>query len=159
MKTYAIARLASAKKGSLYKMSEATRLALWSRSVRGQRRYRKRRPEQRGEHYCSICTSYIWSEPIVVVEPEGVPEPRLTWHLCKPCYQELQIQLARSPVHSPLRVRIAMGLVAAERWPHAYATRVRDYVNDRRWIVLMAVVFIIAMLVHLMLIVMIAALH
>jgi hypothetical protein len=49
-----------------------------------------------------------------------------------------------------------MGLVASERWPHAYTTRVRQYVNDRRWIIFMAAAFITAMILHLVIIVMIA---
>jgi hypothetical protein len=106
--------------------------------------------------HCSICTNRIWFDAADVSEPEGVPEPRLSWVLCKVCHQILQAQMQQSPVHSPLRLRIAMGLVASERWPHAYSTRVREYVNDRRWIIFMAAAFIIAMLVHLALIVMIA---
>jgi hypothetical protein len=68
----------------------------------------------------------------------------------------LQAQLQKSPLQSPLRVRIAIGLVAAERWPHAYTTRIRDYINDRRMIVFIAVTLIVAMLLHLMMIVIIA---
>jgi hypothetical protein len=142
-------------------MSEAMRPIQRSMSairLRNQERRDGRVQVKHGAYYCSICTNHIWSEPIIVVEPDGVPEPQLSWQLCKTCHQALLIQLARSPVQSPLRVRIAMGLVAAERWPHAYATRVRDYVNDRRWIILMAVAFIVAMLIHLMIIVMIATL-
>ena len=107
---------------------------------------------------CSICTNRIWSGAIQILEPEGVPEPRLSWVLCKSCNEALQTEMERSPVLSPLRLRIAMGLVAAERWPNAYPTKIRQYVSDRRWIVFMAVCFILAMLFHLALIVMIAPL-
>jgi hypothetical protein len=106
--------------------------------------------------HCSICTNRIWFDACVVKEPDGVPEPQLSWILCKACHQVLQVQMQQSPIQSPLRLRIAMGLVASERWPHAYSTRVREYVNDRRWIIFMAAAFIIAMLVHLALIVIIA---
>ncbi|HTI14124.1 MAG TPA: hypothetical protein VL461_06050 [Dictyobacter sp.] len=115
---------------------------------------RKRR--SRAAQYCSVCTNRIWFEPVRLEDPEGVPEPRLSWILCKQCYQALLAEMRRSPIHSPLRLRIAMGIIAAERWPHAYSTRVRQYVNDRRWIIFMAAGFIIAMIVHLLLIVMIA---
>ncbi len=115
---------------------------------------RKRRG--RAAQYCSVCTNRIWLNPTHMVEPEGVPEPRLSWTLCKQCYQALLVEMRRSPVRSPLRLRIAIGLVAAERWPHAYTTRVREYVSDRRWIVFMAVSFITAMILHLILIVLIA---
>ncbi|GCE18089.1 hypothetical protein [Dictyobacter kobayashii] len=117
---------------------------------------RKRR--SRAPQYCSICTARIWFDPIDLVEPEGVPEPRLSWVLCKACHQSLQIEMNRSPVRSPLRLRIAMGMVATERWPHAYSTRVREYINDRRLVLFIAIGLIVAMVLHLILIVMIAGL-
>ncbi len=106
--------------------------------------------------YCSVCTRRIFFGPIHIVEPAGVPEPRLSWVLCKECHGILLTEMRRSPVRSPLRLRIAMGIVASERWPHAYPSRVQQYISDRRWIVFMAVSFIVAMLLHLALIVMIA---
>ena len=108
---------------------------------------------------CAICTRRIWFDPVDLVEPEGVPEPRLSWWLCKECYQAVLDEVHRSPVRSPLRLRIAMGIVAAERWPLAYSTRVRTYMSDRRWIIFIAAGFIIAMIVHLMLIVMVAGMR
>ncbi|GHO89582.1 hypothetical protein KSZ_75880 [Dictyobacter formicarum] len=66
--------------------------------------------------------------------------------------------MTRSPVRSPLRLRIAMGIVAAERWPHAYSTRVREYINDRRLVLFIAIGLVVAMVLHLILIVMIAGL-
>jgi len=105
---------------------------------------------------CSVCTSRIWFGSIPLVEPEGVPEPCLSWLLCKYCYKALLVELHRSPVLSPLRLRIAIGLVAADRSPQAYPTRIRTYISDRRWLVFIAVGFIIAMIVNLALIVAIA---
>ena len=112
--------------------------------------------KRKSRFYCSVCTSRIWFDRVRVVEPEGVPEPRLSWTLCKQCNTALVAELDRSPIHSPLRLRISMGLVASERWPHAYSTRVRQYVSDRRWILFIAAAFITAMILHLVLIVMIA---
>lgn len=103
---------------------------------------------------CAVCTCRIWFSPLRVTEPEDAPEPRQTWTLCKPCFQALLAEMRRSPVRSPLRIRIAMGLVASERWPQAYSTRVRLYISDRRWIIFIAASFIVAMLFHLALIVM-----
>ncbi|GER87263.1 hypothetical protein KDW_14250 [Dictyobacter vulcani] len=117
-----------------------------------------RKRKSSASQYCSICTSRIWVDPVDVREPEGVPEPRLSWTLCKSCHQFLQTEMERSPVSSPLRLRIAMGMVASEHWPHAYSTRVRDYINDRRMIIFIAVSLFIAMLLHLMLVVMIVGL-
>ena len=106
---------------------------------------------------CSICIRHVWLDPIYLIEPEGVPEPRLSWILCKRCHEVLTEEMQRSPVLSPLRLRIAMGMVASEYCPHAYPTRMRAYISDRKWIVFIAVSFIVAMVVHLALIVMVAA--
>lgn len=86
-------------------------------------------------------------------------EPRLSWTLCKGCYHALLAELRRSPIRSPLRLRIAIGLVASERWPQAYSTVVKNYIYDRRWIVFMAAGFFVAMLLHLIIIVMVAGMH
>jgi len=69
------------------------------------------------------------------------------------------VEMDTSPVRSPLRLRIAMGMVASERWPLAYSTRMRAYISDRRWIVFLAAGFMIAMIVHLILIVMVAGMR
>lgn len=90
------------------------------------------------------------------MEPEGVPEPRRSWILCNDCYQVLLIEMRRSPVRTPLRLRIAMGLVATERWPQSHSSY-RSTLNDRKWILFIAWGFVVAMLFHLVLIVMIAA--
>jgi hypothetical protein len=72
--------------------------------------------------------SFIWFYPIAVNEPVEVPEPRHDWVLCKPCHKALLVELARSSIRSPMRVRIAIGLVAAERSPRAYtSSNVREY--------------------------------
>ena len=105
---------------------------------------------------CSICRRSLRFNAVHLMEPEGAPEPRLSWVLCKACYEALLTEMRRSPVRSPLRLRIAMGIVASERWPNAYTTRTSKFVSDRRWIVFIAVGFIVAMLVHLALIVLIA---
>jgi hypothetical protein len=104
---------------------------------------------------CSICKRRAWMNITHVEEPPGVPEPRQSWMLCRRCNAALLSEMERSPVLSPLRLRIAMGLVAAERSPDAYAPTRRPF-DDRTWILVMAWGFGIAMLLHLVLIVMIA---
>jgi hypothetical protein len=91
-----------------------------------------------------------------VQEPEGVPMPRNSWVLCKECHGLAMTEFRRSPVRSPLRLRIAMGLIAAERSPHAYPTQMNERIRDHRWIVFIGLGTFIAMLLHLALIVMIA---
>ena len=105
---------------------------------------------------CSICECRTWYHSIPLIEPENVPDPRQEWILCKHCHQELLVQLRLSPIQTPLRLRIAIGLVAAERSPYAYAPKPRP-LSDRSWIIIMAWGFGIAMLLHLLLIVMLAS--
>lgn len=113
-----------------------------------------RRPKKRAITQCSICLHRTFNA-IPLMEPEGVPEPRREWMLCKDCHQALLVQMRLSPVRSPLRLRIAMGLVAAERSPHAYIAPRRP-ITDRTWIIVLAWGFGIAMILHLILIVMLA---
>jgi hypothetical protein len=115
-----------------------------------------RRAKKRTNERCSICTNHTWFEPVHLMEPEGVPEPRLSWVLCQDCYQALVVEMRRSPVRSPLRLRVAIGLVASERWPQSYSSS-RSTRSDRKWILFIAWGFVVAMILHLALIVMIAA--
>lgn len=69
---------------------------------------------------CSICTNIVWFRPIALKEPVGAPEPRRQWVLCKPCHEALLVEMRRSSLRSPVRLRIAIGLVATERSPEAY---------------------------------------
>ena len=116
-----------------------------------------RRARKRMNERCSICTDRVRSDAVPLMEPEGVPEPRQSWLLCRECYQALLTEMRRSPVRSPLRLRIAIGLVASERWPQSRSLPpIYSMVGDRRKILFIVWTFIIAMLVHLALIVAIA---
>lgn len=101
--------------------------------------------------HCAVCTSSIWFSPLVLKEPIGAPEPRRTWHLCKSCHEALLIELRRSPIRSSLRLRIALGLIAAERSPTAYGFSTRR--RDQRRIISIAVILFLAMLLHLAIVV------
>jgi len=114
-----------------------------------------RNDRNRGIVRCSICMHRIWFNAMPMMEPVGVPEPRQSWTLCKRCHQLLLVEMRRSPVLSPLRLRIAIGIVAAERSPYIYAPTHKPF-SDRTWIIVMAWGFGIAMLLHLVLIVMLA---
>ena len=69
---------------------------------------------------CSICRHFIFFEFFLVKEPIDAPEPRFEWTLCKACHLALQDEIRRSVIRSSLRLRIAIGLVAAERSPYAH---------------------------------------
>lgn len=111
--------------------------------------------ERKGPVRCSICTRRTWFNATYLIEPLGVPEPRQSWTLCKRCHILLLAEMERSPVLSPLRPRIAMGIVAADRSPYIYAPTHKP-LTDRNWIVIIAWLFGIAMLLHLVLVVMLA---
>ncbi len=115
--------------------------------------------KKRSVAYCSICNNRIWFSPTRIREPEGVPEPRLAWLLCKECHGALLDEVRRSPIHTPLRLRIAVGIIAAERWPHGYPTKNQQAANDRRLVLFIAISLTVVMLLHLVLIVIIAGLH
>jgi hypothetical protein len=78
--------------------------------------------------WCSICRQRV-SALIDVEESADVPEPRQSWRLCPTCNDAVSSQLARSPISGPLRLRIAVGVVASERNPR-YRSRGAD--DDRR---------------------------
>ena len=118
-------------------------------------RNKSHRPRKCSVIRCSICERRMWHNFIPLIEPEDVPPPRQEWTLCKRCHEELLVQLRLSPVRTSLRLRIAMGLVAAERSPYAYAPT-RKPLTDRSWIIILAWGFGIAMILHLILIVMLA---
>ncbi len=79
---------------------------------------------QRGYRYilscCSICTRVVGIHHIALKEPVEAPEPHREWILCKPCHEALLVEMRRSSLRAPTRLRIAIGLVAAERSPIAY---------------------------------------
>ena len=114
-----------------------------------------RQEEKRGSVRCSICTRRTWFNATSLIEPLGVPEPRRSWTLCRRCHTLLLAEMERSPVLSPLRLRIAMGIIAADRSPYVYAPTHKP-LTERNWIVIIAWLFGIAMLLHLALVVMLA---
>jgi hypothetical protein len=114
-----------------------------------------RHPRKRVITRCSICERRTWFNTIRLIEPEEVPDPRQQWILCQRCHQALLVQMRLSPIRNPLRLRIAIGLVASERSPYVYAPT-RKPLSDRTWIIIMAWGFGIAMVLHLILIVMLA---
>ncbi|HLZ62007.1 MAG TPA: hypothetical protein VKR06_34110 [Ktedonosporobacter sp.] len=93
---------------------------------------------------CSICTRLIWFSSIALKEPVEAPEPRHEWVLCKPCHRALLGEMSRSSIRSPIRLRIAMGLVAADRSPNTYATQMREQRTFQReftWAMWLLVLF------------------
>jgi hypothetical protein len=78
--------------------------------------------------------------PVALKEPLGAPEPRQEWILCQPCYEALLVEMRRSSILSPVRLRIAIGLVASVRSPGAYTTSTpmsehEDFEREFAWFV------------------------
>lgn len=91
---------------------------------------------------CSICTGFIWLRPVAFGEPVGAPEPPQEWVLCKPCYKKLLLEMRRSSLLSPLRLRVAIGLVAAERSPNTYHMREQmAFQREFTWFVWFLILF------------------
>ena len=95
---------------------------------------------------CSICRHFILFYPISIKEPIDAPEPRHEWTLCKACHQALLVEIRRSVIHSAIRLRIAIGLVAAERSPNAYPVNAQtreqqEFDREFAWFVWAIVLF------------------
>jgi len=108
-----------------------------------------------GKVICSICRRKLGTSLFFVEETGDVPEPRRSWVLCSACNGAVHDQLAQSPLRSPLRLRIAVGLVAAERTPEARRQNFGQ-LTDEGWAKLFFWLFPITMIVHLLIIVLIA---
>ena len=95
---------------------------------------------------CSICTHFILFHSIAIKEPIDAPEPRHEWFLCKPCHEALLIEMRRSTLRSSIRLRIAIGLVAAERSPKSYTVNTKtreqqEFEREFAWFVWALVLF------------------
>jgi hypothetical protein len=115
-------------------------------------------PIQKLKHLtCSICERRLRGDIRYVEETGDVPEPKRSWVLCATCDEAVHVQLDQSPVRTPVRLRVAVGLVAAERSPDARRTDFGQ-MTDEGWAKLFLWLFPITMLVHLAVIVIIAGL-
>jgi hypothetical protein len=104
---------------------------------------------------CAICAHRLGNAICYLEETGDVPLPRQSWVLCTTCNDAVKQQMAQAPVHSPIRLRVAVGLVATERTPAARRAR-RGQLSDASWYKLLFWGLLIAMLVHLALIIAIA---
>jgi hypothetical protein len=75
--------------------------------------------------------------------------------LCTVCNDAVKEQMALNPVQSPVRLRVAIGVVSTERTPAARRARLGQ-LTDKTWFKLFFWGAIITMLVHLALIVALA---
>lgn len=92
-----------------------------------------------------------------MMEPVEAPEPRQYWVLCNPCHEALQAEIRRSTVRSGARLRIAVGLVAAERSPRAYSQKTsssaqQQFQREFAWFTWALILFALLHLVVLLII-------
>ena len=104
---------------------------------------------------CSICKRRLGQWMFFVEETGDVPDPRGSWVLCAACNEAVHIQMELSPVQSPVKLRVAVGLVAAERTPEARRARF-GMLTDESWVKVFLWLLPITMLIHLAIIVLIA---
>ena len=111
--------------------------------------------EPRAPNRCSICKRRLGQWMFFVEETGDVPEPRGSWVLCAACNEAVHIQMETSPLQSPLKLRIAVGLVASERTPEARRASF-GMLTDESWVKVFLWLLPITMLIHLAIIVLIA---
>ncbi len=103
---------------------------------------------------CSICLNFIWLQPVMLHEPVEAPIPHHSWVLCKRCNDALRVEMNRSELRTSLRLRIAVGLVAAERSPQAYpantqASEQQTFQREFAWVMWSLIFFALLHLVIL----------
>ena len=104
---------------------------------------------------CDICRRRLGTTVSYLEETGDVPEPRQSWVLCEACDAAVHEQMNLTPIRSPLRLRVAVGVVATERTPEARRAN-RGQMSDAAWMKFFFWLFLITMLVHLGVIVAIA---
>lgn len=105
---------------------------------------------------CAVCQRRLGRSIHFLDETGDTPEPRMSWALCDACNSAVREELRRSPVRGPLRLRVAVALVATERTPRARRARIGQ-MSDRHWETLLFWAFLLFMLGHLVLIVIVAS--
>lgn len=104
---------------------------------------------------CSICDRKLEQTAFFLTEGDEAPEPQQVWLLCASCNTAVQSELSRSELRSPVRTRVAVGLVASARSPGNRAKfwqgRYWDELDDRGWNRVLVWFFIILAFGHIVL--------
>lgn len=86
---------------------------------------------------CTICDRKLEQTAFYLTEGDDAPEPQQAWLLCASCNTAIQVELARTELHSPVRTRVAVGMVASARSPGNRAKwweeRFWEDLDDRDW--------------------------
>jgi hypothetical protein len=112
-------------------------------------------PKMEGSLRCQICARRLKKSLFFVEETGDVPPPRRSWVLCRACNDAVHAQMELSDLQSPVRLRVAIGLVSTNRTPAARRARFGQ-LSDESWTKLFLWLLPLVMLVHLAVIVAIA---
>ena len=99
---------------------------------------------------CAICDCRPPASLYRVVEGGDSADQRQSWLLCAECTEAVRREVERAALQTPLRVRIAVGIVAAQRrpparrsiWSEQYWEDLDDAALDRllKWFIALAIV-------------------
>ncbi len=99
---------------------------------------------------CAICGGHPTASLYRVVEGSDPADQRQSWLLCAECTEAVRREVERAALQTPLRVRIAVGIVAAQRrpparrsiWSEQYWEDLDDAALDRllKWFITLAIV-------------------
>lgn len=82
---------------------------------------------------CDVCGNRLGAPAFYFEEGLDLPDPRQTWTICADCNQALTRQLESPAVSTPMRLRVAMGVVASERaTPEVINARQPDPATEQR---------------------------
>lgn len=115
-----------------------------------------------GRPLCAICERRLGKlrhrlEEASVSEAD-VATSSQSWLLCHSCFDAVQQQLASAPVRSPLRIHVAVGMVASERTPAARRAH-WDNLGDRLFEHILPITIALAVFVHLVTLIFIIVAH
>jgi hypothetical protein len=103
--------------------------------------------------HCDVCGQAVGKHAYYREEERDLPDPRQSWTICGDCNDAVSRQLEQVTVRASQRLRVAIGVVAAERAAprddEAQATeRERDQLADRRTERLLIAIFLVFFAVH-----------
>ncbi|MEO7003090.1 MAG: hypothetical protein ABI068_14860 [Ktedonobacterales bacterium] len=104
---------------------------------------------------CAICERRLGGTLHYLEETGDVQDERRSWTLCGDCNSAVRQQMESTTVRGPLRLRVAVGLVATERTPAARRAN-WGQLSDRHWERVLFWSFFLFMLAHLAFLVVLA---
>ncbi|HKS69719.1 MAG TPA: hypothetical protein VJQ45_04835 [Ktedonobacterales bacterium] len=111
---------------------------------------------------CDVCGGLLGSKAYYFEEDAELPDPRQAWTICAACNDAVLQQLDRVAVQTPMRLRVAVAVVASERaTPDSLSARLpdpaRDRLADRRMERLLIALFLFLFIIHALVFIVIVA--